>query len=252
MTRRTEMKKEELIKSVDPRFFQGICHRGYHNEKDTENGLNAFRNALEKNMAIELDVHLTRDNELVVIHDSETERVTGKKGIIEDMSTKKIKEEYRLLDGEEIPTLKEVFSLIDEQVPIVIELKVYRKNYKALAEKLKEELLSVRDKSKFMLISFDPRALLPFRKSGFMRQLLVAHDGKHEYVYHFRHFFEGVDLEYTFLSMKKIQKYHKKHIINIWTVEKEDIVTSSLPYVDTITFQHINCDFVRDSLVKSK
>jgi glycerophosphoryl diester phosphodiesterase len=252
LTRRTEMNKEELMKSVDPRFFLGICHRGYHNEKDTENGLKAFQNALEKDMAIELDVHLTKDNDLIVIHDSETKRVTGKEGIIEDMTVDKIKKDYKLLDGETIPTLKEVFSLIQEQVPIVIELKVYRKNYKPLAKRLAEELKLIKDKSKIMLISFDPRALIPFKNSGFMRQLLVAHDGKHEYVYHFRNLFEGVDLEYTFLEMKKVQNYHKNHIINIWTVEKEDIVTSSLPYVDTITFQHIDADFVRDKLKNRK
>jgi glycerophosphoryl diester phosphodiesterase len=246
------MKKEELMKSVDPRFFKGICHRGYHNSKDTENGLRAFKNALDNDMALELDVHLTKDDELVVIHDSDTKRVTGKDGIIEDMTLAQIKDGYHLLDGESIPTLKEVFDLIQEQVPIVIELKVYNRNYKALAKRLGKELSHVHDKSKYMLISFDPRALVLFKGCGFLRQLLVAHDGKHEYVYQFRHLFEGVDLEYTFLEMKKIQRYSKNHIVNIWTVEKEDIVTSSLPYVDTITFQNIDADFVRDKLKNRK
>ena len=77
------MKKEEIIRRMNPKLFQGICHRGYHNETDTENGLRAFENAIDKNMAFELDVHLTKDKQLVVIHDSDTRRVTGKKGIIE-------------------------------------------------------------------------------------------------------------------------------------------------------------------------
>lgn len=242
------MKKEELKKSLDPRFFYGICHRGYHNSVDIENGLRAFKNAIKNDMAIELDVHLTKDNKLVVIHDSSLLRVTGKEGIVEDLTLEELKNNYLLKDDEQIPSLQEVLSLINERVPLVIELKVYKGNYKALANKLKEELKDIKDKSKYMLISFDPRALLPFKKFGIVRQLLVAHDNKHEYVYHFRHFFEGVDLEYTFLNMKKVRRYYKKHIINIWTVEDKGIVTSSLPYVDTITFQHIDCNFVRDSL----
>ncbi len=242
------MKKEELKKSLDPRFFYGICHRGYHNSVDIENGLRAFKNAIKNDMAIELDVHLTKDNKLVVIHDSSLLRVTGKEGIVEDLTLEELKNNYLLKDDEQIPSLQEVLSLINERVPLVIELKVYKRNYKALANKLKEELKDIKDKSKYMLISFDPRALLPFKKFGIVRQLLVAHDNKHEYVYHFRHFFEGVDLEYTFLNMKKVRRYYKKHIINIWTVEDKGIVTSSLPYVDTITFQHIDCNFVRDSL----
>ena len=242
------MKKEELKNSLDPRFFYGICHRGYHNSVDIENGLRAFKNAIKNDMAIELDVHLTKDNKLVVIHDSSLLRVTGKEGIVEDLTLEELKNNYLLKDDEQIPSLQEVLSLINERVPLVIELKVYKGNYKALANKLKEELKDIKDKSKYMLISFDPRALLPFKKFGIVRQLLVAHDNKHEYVYHFRHFFEGVDLEYTFLNMKKVRRYYKKHIINIWTVEDKGIVTSSLPYVDTITFQHIDCNFVRDSL----
>lgn len=242
------MKKEELKKSLDPRFFYGICHRGYHNSVDIENGLRAFKNAIKNDMAIELDVHLTKDNKLVVIHDSSLLRVTGKEGIVEDLTLEELKNNYLLKDDEQIPSLQEVLSLINERVPLVIELKVYKGNYKALANKLKEELKDIKDKSKYMLISFDPRALLPLKKFGIVRQLLVAHDNKHEYVYHFRHFFEGVDLEYTFLNMKKVRRYYKKHIINIWTVEDKGIVTSSLPYVDTITFQHIDCNFVKDSL----
>lgn len=242
------MKKEELKKSLDPRFFYGICHRGYHNSVDIENGLRAFKNAINNDMAIELDVHLTKDDKLVVIHDSSLLRVTGKEGIVEDLTLEELKNNYLLKDDEQIPSLQEVLSLINERVPLVIELKVYKGNYKALANKLKEELKDIKDKSKYMLISFDPRALLPFKKFGIVRQLLVAHDNKHEYVYHFRNFFEGVDLEYTFLNMKKVRRYYKKHIINIWTVEDKGIVTSSLPYVDTITFQHIDCNFVRDSL----
>ena len=242
------MKKEEIKKSLDPRFFYGICHRGYHNSVDIENGLRAFKNAIKNDMAIELDVHLTKDNKLVVIHDSSLLRVTGKEGIVEDLTLEELRDNYLLKDDEQIPSLQEVLSLINERVPLVIELMVYKRNYKALANKLKEELKDIKDRSKYMLISFDPRALLPFKKFGIVRQLLVAHDNKHEYVYHFRHFFEGVDLEYTFLNMKKVRRYYKKHIINIWTVEDKGIVTSSLPYVDTITFQHIDCNFVRDSL----
>lgn len=242
------MKKEEIKKSLDSRFFLGICHRGYHNENDIENGMRAFKNAIENDMAIELDVHLTKDNKLVVIHDSELKRVTSKDGIVENLTVDELKTNYKLNNGEEIPTFKEVLDLIDEKVPLVIELKVYNTNYKPLASRLKEELKNVKDKSKYMLISFDPRALLPFKHFGIARQLLVTKDGKHEFVYMFRNLFEGVDLEYTFLEEKKVRNYSKNHIVNIWTVESEDIVTSSLPYVDTITFQNIDCNFVREKL----
>ena len=58
----------------------------------------------------------------------------------------KIKTNYRLKDNEEIPTLKEVLALVKEQVPIVLELKVFRKNYVPLSQKVKEELKVIKDK----------------------------------------------------------------------------------------------------------
>ena len=245
------MKKELFRQNTSPLLMRGICHRGLHNESFTENGMLAFENAMKHHMAFELDIHLTTDNELIVCHDSELLRTTGKKGVIERLSSNEIRRDYRLLDGEVIPTLREVLERTNERVPIVIELKVYEKNYKPLAKRLADELKSIQDKKNIVLISFDPRALFPFKGSGFMRELLVAHDGKHDYVYHFRRFFEGVDLEYTFLSMKKVRRYQKHHMVNIWTVESMEVLKSSLPYCDQVTFQHLDAEEVK-SLLQNK
>ena len=46
-----------------------IAHKGLHGKGIPENSLGAFQKAVEKNYAIELDVQLTADNEVVVIHD---------------------------------------------------------------------------------------------------------------------------------------------------------------------------------------
>lgn len=243
------MNKKKVISKVNPLFLKGICHRGLHNDEYTENGMNAFKNALSHHMAIELDVHLTKDGELVVFHDSEMKRVTNKDGIIEDLTLKEIKEEYRLLDGEIIPTLEEVIETINEEVPIVIELKVFRKNYKPLTERVKKTLdKKVKNKKNYMLISFDPRALFPFKKYGIVRQLLVTIDPKYSYVYHFRHFFEGVDLEYKFLEKKSVRKYCAKHFSNIWTIESKECFDQYYKFVDTVTFQHFDCEYVKEKL----
>ena len=174
--------------SLHPSFFEGIAHRGLHDEAKTENGLLAFKAAIEAGFCFEYDVHITADNQVVVIHDSELKRVTGKEGIVEKLTLRELKDNYRLLDGEEIPTLKEVLALNDYRVGMVVELKVYEGNYKALAEAVKPLLAEVPDKSKVTIISFDPRALLPFKKSGFTRGLLVYN--KRTDMFLFRHFFD--------------------------------------------------------------
>ena len=92
------MAKKAKREDFDPILFQGIAHRGLHDENKTENGLNAFKAALENGYAIELDIHLTKDNELLVCHDDNLKRTTGKEGIIEDLTLEEIRNGYRLLE----------------------------------------------------------------------------------------------------------------------------------------------------------
>ena len=242
------MRKEKAISMINPVFLNGVAHRGLHNEKFTENGLKAFQNAIDHGVAFEFDIHLTKDNELVVCHDESLKRTTGKEGIIEDLTLKDIKENYRLLDGGEIPTLQEVFDLNKERVPMVIELKVFRKNYKELASKSIEMFRQIKDKKNAIIISFDPRSLWPLKHEGFIRSLLVAKSD--EYTWFFRHTVESVDLDMKLFEEKRVQRYIKSHFTNVWTVETEDKLAEFAPQVDTVTFQFIDPKKVKEKLVK--
>ena len=244
------MNKAKVLSKINPLFLQGIAHRGLHNDKYTENGMNAFSNAVRHGLPIELDIHLSKDNQLVVCHDEDLKRTTGTSGIIEDLTLEEIKK-YRLLDGGEIPTFIEVLDFVKEQVPIVVELKVFRKNYKALAAKVFEVMKEkVVDKKNFLLISFDPRSLWPLKKLGIIRSLLAT-GGEYFYVYrYFRHTVESVDLDQTLFDKKQIQKYHKRYFVNAWTIENEEQLKKIRPYVDTVTFQHMDENVVRKLLKK--
>lgn len=239
------MTKKKVISKINPLFLNGIAHRGLHNEEYTENGMKAFSNAINHGVAFEYDIHLTNDNELVVCHDESLKRTTGKEGIIEDLTLKEIKENYRLLDGGEIPTLQEVIDLNKNQVPMVIELKVFRKNYKPLAKRFKD-YLSQLNKRDTLIISFDPRSLWPLKGKGFIRQLLVAKSD--EYTYPFKCTVESVDLDQKLFDEKRVKRYSKRHFINAWTIENEEQLKAILPYVDTVTFQYMEPEKVKELL----
>jgi glycerophosphoryl diester phosphodiesterase len=71
---------------------------------------------------VEIDVHLTKDNHLVVIHDATVDRTTDGEGAIADLTLQELKQ----LDagkGERIPTLQEVIELVHGKVILQIELK---------------------------------------------------------------------------------------------------------------------------------
>ena len=228
--------------SYPEQFFLGVCHRGLHDETRSENGMKAFQNAIENNMAFELDVHLSKDGVLFVMHDSNLKRMTGKEGIIEELDSKTIKSEYRLADGGEIPTLQEVLDLNQERVLIVVEMKVVNNNYKAVGKATKKLLEQVKDPHKIAVISFDPRALM---KVGhrYERQLLMVKEK--DWVRHFKCFFESVDLEITQVKDPWVIRYRKHGgIVNCWTVETAEQIKDLSPYVDTMTFQHVSKDIV--------
>ena len=71
-----------------PFLYRNYAHRGLHTEDGTvpENSLPAFRAAAEAGYAVEMDVHLTADDQLVVFHDDTLERMCGVPGVIDDFT----------------------------------------------------------------------------------------------------------------------------------------------------------------------
>lgn len=97
-------------------------HRGAK-ALEPENTLLSIKRALEIGVdAVEIDVHLTKDQEIVVIHDSTVDRTTNRTGPVGSYTL----EDIRKLDagkGEKIPTLVEVIGLTKGKAKLVIELK---------------------------------------------------------------------------------------------------------------------------------
>ena len=99
-----------------------IGHRGAKGYVP-ENTLASFQKALEMNVdGIELDVHLSVDGEIIVIHDGTVNRTTNRDGVVNQLTLKQLKSLW--IEGEhKIPTLSEVFDLIDKKTFINVELK---------------------------------------------------------------------------------------------------------------------------------
>ncbi len=157
------------VKNPACQKFDGwlYAHRGCFGlegeEKIPENSRAAFRRAVEKGVGVELDVHLLADGGLAVIHDSELERVTGRTGVVEDLTTDQLAE-YHLTGTEEtIPTLQEVLEIFHGMVPIIIELKTHNRNTKALCQAV---WAAIKDyEGTYCIESFDPSVVYWLRKN---------------------------------------------------------------------------------------
>lgn len=137
------------------------AHRGLHDDEKPENSMAAFRAALENGYGIELDIHLIKDGNLAVIHDSSLSRVTGKDGKITDLTTGDLAN-YHLNGTEEtIPTFRQVLDLYAGKAPLIIELKEDG-NAEALVDAAVKAMEGY--EGPYCMESFDPRCVHILRK----------------------------------------------------------------------------------------
>ena len=115
------------------------AHRGLHGPGVPENSLAAFRRAAEAGYGAALDVHLTRDGRLVVIHDGDLERMCGVPGRVAEKTAEELAA-LRLAGSEEhIPLLEEVLPLFAGRAPLVVDLKTDRHGAAALRGQLAQD-----------------------------------------------------------------------------------------------------------------
>ena len=139
------------------------AHRGLHSSGIPENSMAAFRAALEKGYGIEFDLHLLKDGELAVIHDSSLKRTAGADICIEDLTTEDLKQ-YPLEGTEEtIPTFRQLLDLYAGKAPLIVELKPENGNHAALCAKAAEMLEGYQ--GPYCIESFDPRCVRWFKEN---------------------------------------------------------------------------------------
>ena len=139
------------------------AHRGLHSNGIPENSMAAFRAALDRGYGIELDLHLLKDGNLAVIHDSSLKRTTGAEGRIEDLNTEDLKN-YHLEGTEEtIPIFRDLLELYAGKAPLIVELKPVDGNHARLAETACWMLEDY--PGAYCIESFDPRCVLWLKKN---------------------------------------------------------------------------------------
>ncbi len=167
-------------------------HRGYSG-KYPENTLLAFEKAIEAGVdGIELDVQLSKDGYMPVIHDESVDRTTNGKGWVKDFSM----DELKTLDASaaftgkygkvQIPTLDEVLALVkDYDIVTNIELKTGVFEYEGLEEKVAECVRKYNLCDKVIISSFNHFSVMRMRKAapelkcGFLFESWLIDAGKY-------------------------------------------------------------------------
>lgn len=139
------------------------AHRGLHRAGVPENSMAAFRDALDGGYGIELDIHLTRDGDLAVIHDTSLKRTAGADVKITDLTVSELAN-YHLEGTEEtIPTFHQVLDLYAGKAPLIIELKADGNNQQQLVDTAVAAMKGYQ--GPWCMESFDPRCVYYLRKN---------------------------------------------------------------------------------------
>lgn len=239
------------MKELDFLMSNLIAHRGMHNlEKGIpENSLKAFELAMINNYIIELDLHLLKDNSVVVFHDDNLERMTGINKDIKDVKYNEIKELN--LGGTKygIPLLSDVLKLINGKVPLIIEFK-----YDSKAGLLEQEAMKILKnyKGKYAVKSFNPFSILWFKKnypeiirgqlvssyesaevSGFLKFLLK------NMFFNFITKPDFISYSINELPNKKAEKFRRSKPVLGWVIKNKEDMEKAKKYCDNYIFENI-------------
>lgn len=203
-----------------------------------ENTFSSFYNALELGVDyLEIDVQLSRDGELVVIHDPTVNRTTNGKGKVKDLTLK----ELQSLDagswfdakfaGEKIPAFNAFLDEFAGQAGLLIELKkpsLYPNIEVKLASELMKRGLSAGKNDEIIVQSFDRNALkrfhnlLPSVPIGVLVKKLGGNGISTKDLQSFSEYASYVNPKITMVNKRLIKRIHQHGFKTIiWTVKKK-------------------------------
>ena len=146
-----------------------FAHRGFKG-KYPENTMLAFKKAIEAGAdGIEFDVHLSKDGELVIIHDETLERTTDGEALVceknlEQLQKLNASKLYPDCEIQKIPSLREYFDFAkDKEIITNIELKNSIIDYKDIEEKVYKLIKEYDIAEKIIISSFNHQSLVRFK-----------------------------------------------------------------------------------------
>ena len=160
------------LSAAEYRGVRVIAHRGAGFEFD-ENTVEWCRQSYEKGIrGFEVDLRLTRDDQLVLMHDNDVSRMTNGTGKIEEMTLAEIKKLRTKQHGVAIPTADELFAYFKDKPDAVLLLemktmdeKVYTgERFATYCRLLHEKTQATLTRGSYWFTSFDRRALVEMKR----------------------------------------------------------------------------------------
>jgi glycerophosphoryl diester phosphodiesterase len=198
-----------------------------------ENTLEAFQTAIEQDAdGIELDVHLSRDGEVMVAHDETVDRVSDGTGRIADMTVAELKKlvfskTMPAFKEARIPTLREVFALMQPtRLSVNIELKTNVFAYEGIEGKCIALIREYGLQDRVIFSSFNHHSLLNVKRIDAKLPCGILYAGimVRPWEYARALGFDALHPHYSELAVpREVADSHACGIrVNVWTVNEEE------------------------------
>lgn len=227
--------------NVKKKGMINIAHRGASNYAP-ENTLAAFLKAQELGADyLECDVHLSKDGELIIIHDDKLDRTTNGTGYVKDYTLAELKEVdaggkfHESFAGEQLITLNELLEQFYGEIGLLIELK-NPKMYPGVEEKVAELLSEYRALSGIIIQSFDIESMR--KMSDLVPQLEVALLMKRsikkmpeELIKDFTSFATYINFNVSYANKRLVNQIHKHGgKVLVWSTKDQRRIDKAYQY----------------------
>jgi glycerophosphoryl diester phosphodiesterase len=170
-----------------------------------ENTIKGFRYAIELGVDyVECDIHLSRDKQLVIMHDTTVDRTTNGHGAIRDLSAARIRT-FDAGEGERVPTLDEVLECVQHEVHLLIELKGIGVE-RAAVEAVRAHAME--DEVTFSSFSLDRLAAVRAMGNEYRLRAILPNPSDFELARASDLKAVGIDIRYTHACLRTVEAAH--------------------------------------------
>lgn len=229
-----------------------IGHRGGA-DLGPENSLYCINKGIEAGAdMIEIDIHLSKDGEIVVCHDPKVDRTTNGKGYISDMTMSELRQ-LHLVDADgkmtdqQLPTLNEVMNVANGRSELLIEIKKDKSSLPGIEEKVLDVIKQYDAYNWATVQSFDDSVLETFHQLDpnvrleklfifkFWGLPIIFDGGFSKFNYNKYHYIQSFNIMQSAANKKIVDDIHKNgKEVKLWTLKKPN-KKSDLPVDGIIT-----------------
>lgn len=207
-----------------------ITHRGiYNNITIYENSIESIMYSIKNNLSVSIEIRMTKDKEIIVFNDEEMKRLIKLKDNVNTIT----KDELNYISQYYVPTLKEILKMINNKVPIILNIKEDNKIFR-------NKLINILNtyNGNIALHSMNIEAIKYYKKKDYIVGLII--DEKINDIYLDKDIdVDFLTIKYNLIDKVKANMLKMKYYIIGYTLDKREDVEYYIKMYNNLIIDNI-------------